>query len=253
MLDVHPPHAPTHTWRDFFLHIATIVVGLLIAVGLEQAVEAIHHHQQLRELREALQQDDEKALRDDVDTERSARNEITWLSARIDDVTAALRDNTKAHYIPHVHVEMFSYPVDPAWKAARASSLTDVMPPDEVPAFAEVDELITDLFRLFNTKEPTARRGAFEQQFRVSPASPVLDLSKATHADLVQDLILLSEERDNLRGVYTYSLWLRGCLSVVNRGERDLDKIDAEENRTEDPYWSYTHRDDVENQRLKDR
>jgi len=35
MLDVHPPHASTHTWRDFFIHIATICIGLLIAVDLE--------------------------------------------------------------------------------------------------------------------------------------------------------------------------------------------------------------------------
>ena len=27
MLDVHPPHSPTHTWKDFFIHIATITVG----------------------------------------------------------------------------------------------------------------------------------------------------------------------------------------------------------------------------------
>jgi len=27
MLDVHPPHKPAHTWRDFFIHIATIVIG----------------------------------------------------------------------------------------------------------------------------------------------------------------------------------------------------------------------------------
>ena len=25
MLDVHPPHNPTHTWPDFLIHIATIV------------------------------------------------------------------------------------------------------------------------------------------------------------------------------------------------------------------------------------
>jgi len=35
MLDVHPPHTSTHTWRDFFIHIATICIGLLIAVDLE--------------------------------------------------------------------------------------------------------------------------------------------------------------------------------------------------------------------------
>ncbi|MGD0647397.1 MAG: hypothetical protein ABR971_05335 [Acidobacteriaceae bacterium] len=54
MLDVHPPHAPTHTWRDFFIHIATIVLGLIIAVGLEQLVERIHQRYELRETREAL-------------------------------------------------------------------------------------------------------------------------------------------------------------------------------------------------------
>ena len=48
------PHASTHTWRDFFIHIATIVVGLIIAVGLEQLVERIHQHYELRETREAL-------------------------------------------------------------------------------------------------------------------------------------------------------------------------------------------------------
>ncbi|MGH8335618.1 MAG: hypothetical protein ACRETL_02060 [Gammaproteobacteria bacterium] len=42
MLDVHPPHEAARTWTDFFIHIATIVVGLLIAIGLEQAVERIH-------------------------------------------------------------------------------------------------------------------------------------------------------------------------------------------------------------------
>jgi hypothetical protein len=32
MLDVHAPHEAVHTWRDFFIHIATIGLGLLIAV-----------------------------------------------------------------------------------------------------------------------------------------------------------------------------------------------------------------------------
>ena len=39
MLDVHPPHEAAHSWKDFFIHIATIVVGLLIAVSFEQTVE----------------------------------------------------------------------------------------------------------------------------------------------------------------------------------------------------------------------
>jgi len=69
MLDVHPPHNPTHTWRDFFIHIATIVVGLLIAVGLEQIVEHIHQHYELRELRESLDRErdaNKRAIQQDI-------------------------------------------------------------------------------------------------------------------------------------------------------------------------------------------
>jgi hypothetical protein len=54
MLDVHPAHHAASTWREFFIHIATIVLGLLIAIGLEQAVEYIHHRRELRAAREEL-------------------------------------------------------------------------------------------------------------------------------------------------------------------------------------------------------
>ena len=54
MLDVHAPHEVVHTWKDFFIHIATIAIGLLIAIGLEQTVEFFHHRHQLREAREQL-------------------------------------------------------------------------------------------------------------------------------------------------------------------------------------------------------
>jgi hypothetical protein len=54
MLDVHPIHAPVHGWRDFFIHIATIVVGLCIAVGIQQTVEFVHDRYQRAELRQAL-------------------------------------------------------------------------------------------------------------------------------------------------------------------------------------------------------
>lgn len=48
MLDVHPPHESVHTWSDFFIHIATIVVGL------EQLVELFHHRHQLQKAPEEL-------------------------------------------------------------------------------------------------------------------------------------------------------------------------------------------------------
>jgi hypothetical protein len=49
MLDVHAPHETIHTWKDFLIHLTTIVIGLLIAVGLEQTVEYFHHRHQVAE------------------------------------------------------------------------------------------------------------------------------------------------------------------------------------------------------------
>jgi hypothetical protein len=54
MLDVHPAHHAATTWRDFFIHIATIVLGLLIAVGLEQTVEYFHHRHLAQDARKQL-------------------------------------------------------------------------------------------------------------------------------------------------------------------------------------------------------
>jgi hypothetical protein len=70
MLDVHPPHESAHTWRDFFIHIATICVGLLIAIALEQAVEAVHHRHERQVLVQEMRTESERniaLLRTDID------------------------------------------------------------------------------------------------------------------------------------------------------------------------------------------
>lgn len=54
MLDVHVPHEPISTRKGFVLHIATIVIGLLIAVTLEQSGQYLHPRHEVRVAREAL-------------------------------------------------------------------------------------------------------------------------------------------------------------------------------------------------------
>ena len=46
LLDVHAPHEKIHGVGDFFLHLFTITIGLLIALGLEAFAERVHHHHQ---------------------------------------------------------------------------------------------------------------------------------------------------------------------------------------------------------------
>lgn len=57
MLDVHPPEHGIHGVRDFAIHLMTITVGLLIALGLENAVEAMHHRHQRKEAEATLRQE----------------------------------------------------------------------------------------------------------------------------------------------------------------------------------------------------
>jgi len=42
MLDVHAPHSPLHGTKEFFFHLFTITVGLLIATQIESCVEWRH-------------------------------------------------------------------------------------------------------------------------------------------------------------------------------------------------------------------
>jgi hypothetical protein len=61
-VDVHPPHHPIRSWKDFLLHLLTITVGLLIALTLEAAVEAAHHRHMVRDARENIRHEIEANL-----------------------------------------------------------------------------------------------------------------------------------------------------------------------------------------------
>ena len=54
MFDVHPPGTSIHGWREFFIHLATITVGLLIALGLEATVEWLHHRHVMHQAQASL-------------------------------------------------------------------------------------------------------------------------------------------------------------------------------------------------------
>ena len=141
MLDVHPPHHPAHTWRDFFIHIATIVVGLLIAVILEQTVEHFHHQHQVSQVRESL--DVERRLnivRFGVMTDEFHRF-VPKLQTNLA-VFAYLRD--------HPHAKPAEWPgkldwlamklgfLDAAWKTAEQSGTLQFMPRAEVARATEL-------------------------------------------------------------------------------------------------------------------
>ena len=122
MLDVHVPHH-TNTWRDFFIHIATICVGLLIAVSLEQTVEAVNHHQQRKQLLVSLDHDTRATLRDADFAAAERLRRMQWNEARIEQVQTALASHTSLAPAAPQKSAFITIPADPTWEAARASGM----------------------------------------------------------------------------------------------------------------------------------
>lgn len=52
-MEVHKPK-PVRNWRDFIKEVGSIVLGVSIALGAEQAVEAIHWHYKVRDAAQAM-------------------------------------------------------------------------------------------------------------------------------------------------------------------------------------------------------
>jgi hypothetical protein len=136
MLDVHPPHHLSHTWRDFFIHIATIVVGLLIAVGLEQTVEYVHHRHQIFETREALALErdiNRKLIDDDV---LKFRREIAALQNNLLVLDALQRHpGISRSALPGIltwHSDLQTPLLHAAWVTAQQTNVLDLLPADEV-------------------------------------------------------------------------------------------------------------------------
>jgi hypothetical protein len=137
MLDVHAPHSSAHSWREFFIHLATIVVGLLIAVGLEQLVEKTHDHYKVRETREALRRE---RLANGGNLVVNAHN-WRWEMAELQNNLMVLQ------YIQHHPgepqtglpgdlrwVQLPNLSSHAVWDAAQQNGVIRLMPPDEANA-----------------------------------------------------------------------------------------------------------------------
>ena len=127
MLDVHAPHETIHTWKNFLIHIAAIVVGLLIAVCLEQTVEFFHHRDQREQLEAALRRDGEanrEYIKDDV---ARAQRILDWAMGQ----SAALEraGATGALIVHQMPPGFIGSPDAGVWPSARASGVTNLLPP----------------------------------------------------------------------------------------------------------------------------
>jgi type II secretory pathway pseudopilin PulG len=53
-VDIHPPHGSVNSFKDFFVHLLTVILGILIALSLEGLLEWRHHRSLAEEARSNL-------------------------------------------------------------------------------------------------------------------------------------------------------------------------------------------------------
>jgi hypothetical protein len=212
MLDVHAPHETIHTWKSFFIHIATIVIGLLIAVGLEQTVELFHHRYQRHELEEALRRNGEgnrQFIKDDLVV---AQGMLNWA---LEQTAIVERAGATGRLIVRRMPAGFIYAPDAGvWISAKTSGLTSLLPAGAQNWYEDMDDRERAIFdsTTGGTTLLNAEFSALDQAIGTHAAetsSGDLDLSaltavqRATVIDRFQSVV--SQVRSVMRQLISYN------------------------------------------------
>ncbi len=83
-MDIEPPHGPVETWRDFFVHLVIITLGLLIALALEGIVGYIHERHLVHEANANItseMHDNQKEVEDSVKAAEQYQKDMKHLIA----------------------------------------------------------------------------------------------------------------------------------------------------------------------------
>ena len=142
-MDVHPPHEPIHSKRDFFLHLFTITIGLLIALSLEGLVEYAHHRHLVREARENIRREVElnhEAAQEDL---KIVQQNFDQQKANIDAIHRLMAGGKQLHVSVRNDFD-FNSLNESAWHTARETGALGYMPYDEVQRYSDL-YMLTDL------------------------------------------------------------------------------------------------------------
>lgn len=156
-MDIHKPKA-AHSVREFLIEIGTITVGILIALGLEAAVEAWHNHELVDRVRIDLRQE----LRANRETLAGAIAQEEATAAPLDALVRYGRARLHGEHVPlpaNTSVTMTFIPMSTsAWESAVATQALIHMPYDEAHALTRVYAGT----RVFNAYQDEAAKQWFE-------------------------------------------------------------------------------------------
>jgi hypothetical protein len=136
-MDVHPAHHAPRTWRDFFLQLLMITIGLFIALMLQAAVESLHHRHLVREARENLRREiqiNREHYAENVQTLEKTRRQLTNDIEQLRDLRSGKMIEKSAL---HWSWDWNGY-IDAAWKTARETGAVSYMGFELINAYSEL-------------------------------------------------------------------------------------------------------------------
>ena len=135
-MDIHKPHAAKN-WREFLIEIGTIVVGILIALGLEQVIETIHWHNEVKEAEASI----EAEILGNAEYAYVRAADFDCAEGQLDRIEAALVAS-RDHGQPVPPMPPYVRPLTPfhddAWRAAISSGVANHIPREKLLAYSQV-------------------------------------------------------------------------------------------------------------------
>ncbi len=228
MLDVHSPHETAHTWTDFFIHIATICVGLLIAIGLEQSVEALHHRHERHALETQLHDEAQRNL--DLSQGNLARLklQLAWINASIVALNTApvTHDLVRRSVLPspgHIFDVGLYDPSQTVWAVARANGDVGLLPEDVAQVYARLDHEADELeIGKVDFVRATAAGISMRRSLQGLSASQLEFLTLAERQDLLR---LFSDSSSQFEAMVTLQLNESGACRSVLGGARTVNEV----------------------------
>ena len=135
-MEIHKPHA-AKSWKEFVIELGTIVIGILIALGLEQMVEGFHDRSRVALARENIRSE----IADDLGLMVTRDQTNGCISRRLDEVDGLIRASA-AGGLPQgaiwIGTPFLAAMADSQYISATQSGAVSLMPNEEQSAYARV-------------------------------------------------------------------------------------------------------------------
>lgn len=228
-MEVHPPDHPVMTWKQFFIHMAIVVLGLLIAIGLEQGVELLHRKHQREDVREGLNRDLEEITSNSELMYTSLGETLVETQLRIAQAQTALATRQPLARENPGRPLRGDIPFDATFRAAQSGGLLPLLSQSEIIAFTELDVMVNEnRERCVSALETIADVSSFSARFG-NPSNEPNSWSQASPEDLRSYLAALLHLAAQLHVLINLARAIHGASAAMGHGERDLAKIYAAE------------------------